>query len=491
MKIAILGTRGIPANYGGFETFAEELSTRLAARGHDVVVYGRTNNIRYREPTYRGVRLTLLPTIAHKYLDTVAHTFLSVLHVLFRDAEVVLICNAANSIFSFLPRLAGKKTVVNVDGIERQRRKWNALGRAWYRLGEWLSTWMPNAIVADARVIRDYYRERYKKESFFIPYGADTKRAETREALDRLGLEPEGYFLYVSRLEPENNALLVIQAFERVATEKKLVIVGDAPYASDYIAKLKATTDRRVLFPGAIYGAGYRELQSHAFCYIHATEVGGTHPALLEAMGCGRCVLYLNTPENREVAGEAGIAYERSAEDLAAKITLVLRDAALRERYQQRARRRVEEQYQWDDVTTHYEILFERLLFEPRRLNEHERELLEWLIANGQPEAKDYAPQIAQVRVVGECGCGCPSVDLGVGSTLQTSTTGSQLILADFVGVTPEGHEVGVVLRAYEGSLTELEVYSFGEVEGSFGLPRIETLRSYGELANDKAPEGR
>src|SRR3990172_12925868 len=190
MKIAILGTRGIPANYGGFETFAEELSTHLVERGHKVIVYGRTNNVRYSQPYYKGVRIILLPTIPHKYLDTVANSFLSIGHVLFQDVEVVLICNAANSIFSFLPRLVGKKTAVNVDGLERQRSKWNALGRGWYRLSEWLSTFLPNAIVSDAQVIRDYYRERYGKESVFIPYGAETKRLESRSALDRLGPEP-------------------------------------------------------------------------------------------------------------------------------------------------------------------------------------------------------------------------------------------------------------------------------------------------------------
>ena len=361
MKIAILGTRGIPASYGGFETFAEELSARLAARGHSVVVYGRTNIIRYREPFYRGVRLVLLPTISHKYFDTVAHTFLSVFHVLFQDVDVVLICNAANSLFSFVPRLAGKPTVVNVDGLERQRRKWNALGRAYYRLSEWLSTFLPNAIVSDAEVIQRYYQKRYGKRSYYIPYGADGLWVETRAALERLGLEPEGYFLYVSRLEPENNALLVVQAFERLETDKKLVMVGDAPYAREYIARLQATADRRIVFPGAIYGTGYRELLSHAFCYVHATEVGGTHPALIEAMGCARCVLYLDTPENREAAGDAGLAYEKSPEALAGRMREVLRDAVLREQLQRRAEQRVEQRYRWDDVTDQYERLFAQL----------------------------------------------------------------------------------------------------------------------------------
>ena len=287
MKIAILGTRGIPANYGGFETFAEELSSRLVQRGHQVTVYGRTNNVRYQGSVYKGVHLVLLPTIPHKYFDTVAHTFISVCHVLFRDADVALICNSANSIFSFIPRLAGQKTVVNVDGLEWKRGKWNALGKAYLRLSEWLSTFLPTAIVTDARAIQEYYRSRYGKESYFIPYGAEDVRVESTGALDRLGVKPDEYFLYVSRLEPENNALLVVQAFERVRTDKKLLIVGDAPYAHAYISKLKSTTDPRIQFPGAIYGQGYRELQSHAFCYIHATEVGGTHPALIEAMGCG------------------------------------------------------------------------------------------------------------------------------------------------------------------------------------------------------------
>ncbi|OFW40025.1 MAG: glycosyl transferase family 1 [Acidobacteria bacterium RIFCSPLOWO2_12_FULL_60_22] len=362
MKIAILGTRGIPANYGGFETFAEELSSRLVQHGHSVVVYGRTNNIRYEGTCYKGVRLVLLPTISHKYFDTVAHTFLSACHVLFQDVDVVLICNAANSVFSFLPRLAGKKTVVNVDGLERNRQKWNALGKAYYRLSERLSTFLPNAIVTDAKTIQAYYQDRYGKRSYFIPYGADSSRLESRDCLDRLGLEPEGYFLYVSRLEPENNALLAVQAFERVATDKKLVIVGDAPYARDYIARLRSTSDPRILFPGAIYGAGYRELQSHAFCYIHATEVGGTHPALIEAMGCGRCVLYLDTPENREAAGDAAIAFTKSPEALAEKISAVLADPGLRADCQRRAVERIGKRYRWEDVTAEYERLFRELL---------------------------------------------------------------------------------------------------------------------------------
>ena len=362
MKIAILGTRGIPANYGGFETFAEELSCRLVQNGHEVVVYGRTNNIRHAGGEYKGVRLVLLPTIPHKYFDTVAHTFLSVWHVLFQDVDVVLICNSANSVLSFIPRLAGKKTVVNVDGLERKRAKWNWVGKKYYLLSEWFSTFLPNAMVTDARSIAQYYLQRYGKHSYFIPYGADDRRLSSQAALERIGLEPEGYFLYVTRFEPENNPLLVVRAFEQVQTGKKLVIVGDAPYARDYIQELKSTSDPRILFPGAIYGAGYRELLSHAFCYIHATEVGGTHPALIEAMGCGRCILYLDTVENREVAADTALPFQKSPEDLAAKIHEILGNPGLREEQQTRAQDRVRNHYRWDQVTLEYERLFRELL---------------------------------------------------------------------------------------------------------------------------------
>src|SRR5579863_6584338 len=216
MRIAILGTRGIPAHYGGFETFAEELSTRLARAGYSVAVYCRE---RPRESPWRGVELRGLPTIRHKYFDTLAHTAISTIHLLFHRADVALYCNAANAIFTILPRLAGIPVALNVDGIERKRKKWNRLARAWYLLSERLATWLPNEVVTDAQAIADYYHERYRKQTCFIPYGAEAGKTETDEALGRLGLEPGRYFLYVSRLEPENHALEVRLAFEQARTE--------------------------------------------------------------------------------------------------------------------------------------------------------------------------------------------------------------------------------------------------------------------------------
>ncbi len=353
MRLAILGTRGIPARYGGFETFAEELSTRLAAVGHDVSVYCRE---RPPEACFRGVRLRYLPTIRHKYLDTVAHTFLSTLHLLAHRVDAALYCNAANAIFTPWPRLAGIPVALNVDGIERKRKKWNALGRSWYLLSERLATFCPSVVVTDARAIQDYYRERYGKASAFIPYGAPVGPVSTADCLNALGLERRRYFLYVSRMEPENRALEVRQAFEQVATPLRLALIGDAPYSRDYIARVRETRDPRIVIPGAIYGQGYHELQSHCFAYIHATEVGGTHPALIEAMGRGALVIYRNTPENAEVAGSAGIPFE--PDDLPAKLRLALSmTPAEAESLRAAAIARVRERYSWDAVTDAYEAL--------------------------------------------------------------------------------------------------------------------------------------
>ncbi len=362
LKIAIVGTRGIPANYGGFESFAEECSAGLVSRGHQVTVYGRSHYISRNLNTHRGVRLVVLPTLPWKYTDTVVHTFLSVLHSLFQGYDAILICNAANSIFAWLPRLFGIPVAVNVDGIERMRRKWNRLGKAYYRLGEYLSTLFPNTIVADARVIERYYREQYGAESVFIPYGATTEKPAGLDALDKLQLKPDEYFLYVSRLEPENNAHLVIEAFEKVRTSKQLVIVGGAPYAAEYIRKLRATRDPRILFPGAIYGTGYRQLQANAFCYIHATDVGGTHPALIEAMGQGNIVVANGTPENREVLENAGVYYSKNN---ARALQECLQDIADHpqkyESFKTAAPDRIRTEYSWDSVIGQYERLFIKL----------------------------------------------------------------------------------------------------------------------------------
>lgn len=361
MRLAILGTRGIPARYGGFETLAEELSARLAARGHDVTVYTRS---RYAEPglsSHRGAKIRVLPTIPTKYLDTVAHGFLSGIDAALERYDAVLVCNAINAASSFLPRLLGRtRVVLNVDGLERNRRKWNALGRLAYRGSEKISTMIPDAVVSDARVIQAYYRERYGFSSVFIPYGGDLPEPLGVKELERLGLEPEKYVLYVSRLEPENNADAVVDAYRNVPGDVPLVVVGDAPYAKEYISALKSRADARVRFPGAIYGEGYRQLLSRAAVYVQATEVGGTHPALVEAMGYGRVVCFHSSPENEEVAAGVALPFDvRRPETLSTLLARILDDSGAFSVWKERARARVLERYRWDDVADRYEAVLE------------------------------------------------------------------------------------------------------------------------------------
>jgi glycosyltransferase involved in cell wall biosynthesis len=362
MRIAILGTRGVPASYGGFETFAEHLSTRLVARGHEVTVYCRAHYVSPRQLEYHGVRLEVLPTIRHKYLDTVAHAFLSALHAMPKRYDAALICNAANAPFIPILRWTGTPVAINVDGLEHKRKKWNWLGRRYYLLAERLATVLPNVTVTDARVIQDYYLAHYRKQSTMIAYGAEVERHPDRMAVRQWRVEPNRYVLYVSRLEPENNAHLVIEAFKKVRTAHKLLIVGDAPYARDYIEELRsrARRDKRIIFTGFVFGKDYRNLQQNAYCYVHATEVGGTHPALLEAMGFGNCVLTLSTPENLEAVGEAGLAYA-DEQELAEQLQRVLRDGSLVTSYRHRAQERVRRYYDWERIVDRYENLFAEL----------------------------------------------------------------------------------------------------------------------------------
>lgn len=362
MRIAILGTRGIPANYGGFETFAEQLSTRLVERGHEVTVYCRSHHVPKDMAEYRGVRLKVLPTVRQKYMDTVVHTYLSVMHAIFQRFDVVLICNAANAIF--IPKLTwtGTPVAINVDGLERKRKKWNWLGRLYYALGERASVWFATEVVTDAKAIQDYYIAAYGKSSTMIAYGADVERKLDPAVITEFGVEPERYFLYVSRLEPENNAAMVIEAFRTVDTELKLVIVGDAPYADEYKKRLRdlAGDDPRIVFTGFVFGDGYKSLQQNAYAYIHATEVGGTHPALIEAMGYGNCVITYSTVENDEVVADAAIRFS-NIEELRNEINRVANDRTLVAEYRDKAQARIRAEYSWNKITDQYEELFTHL----------------------------------------------------------------------------------------------------------------------------------
>ena len=361
MRIALLGTRGVPARYGGFETFAEQLSTRLVARGHSVTVYGRCSLFSgwgHQEP-YKGVQRRDTPTIFNKYLETPLHAFTSFIDMLAQRCDGMLLCNAANSPFAPLLKIKRVPLLINVDGIERNRAKWNKFGKLWYALGERCSVLLATRLVSDADVIAEYYKDAYNCDSEVIPYGVHPVVRPPGAALEKFGLTKGKYILYVSRLEPENNALGVIEAYNRIKTDLPLVIVGDAPYADEYKAQLRAAATSNVIFTGFQFGDAYEEFQSNCYVYVQATEVGGTHPALVESMSYGNCVIGNGTPENLEVIGDAGLCFAKNDfMELSQILSRVLAEPQLVEDYGQKAQTRALARYSWDAIVDRYERLF-------------------------------------------------------------------------------------------------------------------------------------
>lgn len=359
--LAIAGTRGVPANYSGFETFAEELGARLVERGHRVTVYGRAAYVGKGRRTHRGISVVPLPGLRGKHLETPVATLVSALFALRARHDVVLLCNAANAFALPLFRLGGAATAINVDGVDRLRRKWGRAGRLWYWVGERLALRCADQLLVDAECLRTYWQETHGVDLPVIPYGGEREPAPaTHPVFARLGVEPGRYVLTVGRLEPENNALAVVEGYRSVPGSLPLVVLGDAPYAEAYKAQVRAAAGPRVVFAGGIYGEGYVALQTHAACYVAAGEIGGTHPALVEAMTFGGPIVANDVPEHREVLGEGGLFYS-SREELSAALASVLTEPALGAMLRDRARARAETRYRWERVVERYEALLAHL----------------------------------------------------------------------------------------------------------------------------------
>ena len=360
MKIGIVGTRGIPNRYGGFERFAEQISSTFADHGHQVTVYCRRAFTHPDDVYDKRVRRVIVPSLHQKHLDTWVSTFFAAVHVAFSDNDVVLLCNVANSPFAYIPRLFGKPVVLNVDGLDRKREKWAGLGAQVLHFCEWMSSFSSSQLVTDAKAIHDYYLAKYKSESVVIGYGSEMPAGDYN--LNGMNLEAGRYVLYVSRLEPENNPDLVLRSWREVRSDWPLVMVGDNRYDPGYLERLKSMGDERVRFPGAIYGDGYWALQKHAGIFVFACEIGGVHPALIEAMAAGNPVLYLDTPENAETAGDVAVRYDKSEDDLRAKLQVLLDDAGARQTLAVRAKQRADTLYRWEAIAEKYERIFAALV---------------------------------------------------------------------------------------------------------------------------------
>jgi glycosyltransferase involved in cell wall biosynthesis len=369
MKVAFLGTRGIPACYSGFETCVEQLGQRLVQRGHQVTIYCRSHHISYLDNHYKGMELIKLPTIANKYLDTLVHSFLSSLHALPRHYDIALYFIAGNSPVTWIPRLVGTKTILNVDGLDWKREKWPPLAKRYIQFAEYLATKLPNTYITDSRAVQSYYRDRFGDEPPYISYGSEVENCPPGETLARLSLQSRHYILFVGRLVPENCAHHLVDAFRSLETDLKCVIVGDAAYAKEYIDGLKARArdDPRVVFTGYVFGKGYRELGSNAYIFVETSGVGGTHPALVEAMAFGNCVIVHDTAENLETIGDAGLAYEGhiGSESLRKVLKELLADPEMVAAYRRRAHARALGCYSWESVTDAYERLFFQVCVKP------------------------------------------------------------------------------------------------------------------------------
>ncbi|MCB0190805.1 MAG: DUF1972 domain-containing protein [Anaerolineae bacterium] len=366
MRIAILGIRGVPANYGGFETCAEQLGTRLVQRGHHVTVYCRSHFIRHPEATYKGMSLIKLPTVPNKYLDTIVHTWVASLHSLVRQYDIVLYFNVGNSPLTWIPRLVGSKTILNVDGLDWKREKWPAWAKRYIQWSEYLAIKLPNLYLTDSQVVQTYYRQRYGHEPPCIAYGSEVDYVPPGDTLARFGLNPQQYILFVGRLVPESYAHHLVDAFKALDTDLKCVLVGDAPYVDRYITwlKAKAQDDPRIIFTGYVFGRGYHELGSNSTIFVETAGAGGTHPALLEAMRFGSCVVVNNTLENLETLGDTGLSYEGSVGAPALKRVLqqLIANPTVMKQYGEKARHRACQVYSWESITDAYEKLMQALL---------------------------------------------------------------------------------------------------------------------------------
>lgn len=361
MRIAMIGTRGVPARYGGFETAVEEIGSRLAAAGHQVRVYCRGAQDRLAQ--YKGMELVHLPAVRAKTLETLSHTTVSVGHLLAHRTDVALVFNAANAPLLPAIRAARIPVATHVDGLEWKRAKWSGAGQRYYLAAERLAVRWSDALIADALAIQDYYRERYGAASVMIPYGAPIQEGPDTALLEGAGYEPGGYHLVVARFEPENHVAEIVAGYARSAARYPLVVVGSAPYAAEYTRRIErsAAGDPRIRLVGGVWDQALLDaLYAGCASYLHGHSVGGTNPSLLRAMGAGAPVIAYDVAFNREVLGEAGLFF--SGEDQLAKVLETVEQRRDEEIARGAAgRERARTAYTWEDVAARYERLCQDL----------------------------------------------------------------------------------------------------------------------------------
>jgi glycosyltransferase involved in cell wall biosynthesis len=359
----MVGTRGVPARYGGFETCVEEVGRRLVKAGHEVVVYCRsTSDDACSPPTeYLGMHLVHLPAVRKKSLETLSHTAASAAHLVRHRTDVALVFNAANAPFIPLIRARGIPVATHVDGLEWKRSKWQGAGRKYYRLAESMAVRWSDVLIADAQGIADYYTAEFGADTDLIAYGAPILADGEADLLPEAGVGPGGYHLVVARFEPENHVDMIVDGYTRSDAVRPLLVVGAAPYADAYTARVRALADDRVRFLGSVWNQTLLDqLYANCYTYLHGHSVGGTNPSLLRAMGAGAPTIAYDVTFNREVLGGAG---EFFASANAVRDAIAAAESRPDEMADRRAAARAgAARYDWDDVAEKYEGLCERLV---------------------------------------------------------------------------------------------------------------------------------
>ena len=363
LNVAIIGARGIPATYGGFDTLVEELSVRLV-RDHamKVTVYCRTDYYVERPKYFSGVECVYISAPRVKGLESLIHTFLCSLHALTRNYDLIFIVDPGNAPIVVMLKLLNEIVVIHTDGLGWKRRKWGYLARRYYRWVEWVSARMVKNIITDNQGMADYYLQNYHADSMQIAYGASSPYGVDETIYNELALVAGSYLLAVARLEPENNADIIIREYVAANVEMPLVIVGGAPYGEDYMDYLRSLANEKVFFAGQFSDqAKLNALYKGAYLYVHGHEVGGTNPSLLRAMGFGTAPLVMDVDYNRYVVGPHGFVFTKENGNLAATLGKLANDPSEVKKAGQTALDRVNKEYNWEAVSTRYAGYFQSL----------------------------------------------------------------------------------------------------------------------------------
>jgi glycosyltransferase involved in cell wall biosynthesis len=366
LKIAIIGSRGYPYVYSGYETFVKEVVERWVKVDVQVTVYCHKPLFDHRPREVNGIQLVYLPAIEVKVLSQLSHSLLAFIHACFHNYDVILAVNPANGPFGYLTRLFKIKTAINMDGLEWLRPKWKGLGAKYFKWAARQATKSFDLIINDSEAMRQHYLEHFKTDSIVIAYGSKVRQSQSPELIKKWRLEPNDYFLIVGRMVPDNNAKLIAEAFIKSDSKRKLVIVGDVPFQDEYSRQLKAmgTQDDRLIFTGYITDPNeLAELYHHSYIYLHGHEFGGTNPTMLKAMGYGCAIAALDTPFNQEMlqAGKYGQYFQKNESSIIGLITQLDQNPGEVLRLKKISREGITEKYTWEYVADAYLRAFQEL----------------------------------------------------------------------------------------------------------------------------------